>query len=148
MARAELDGVVLGLGADGLEQHRLGVLGGHARHALEGDDLFADGAGRALPSTSRARAPGRGACGRALEHLGALVELLVALDEAPLLRGELAAAGPGLFLGLATEAELLVLGLEDELLLAGASFGLDAACLGLGRLHPLRGPHAAGECAE
>ena len=80
-------------------------------------------------SSSRSRS--RSLRSRCSSISAALVELLVALDEAPLLRGQLAAACPGLFLGFATEAELLVLGLEDQLLLAGASFGLDAACLGL-----------------
>ena len=83
-----------------------------------------------------------------LEHVGALVELLVAREEAPLEVRELVALGAGLVLGLALQAELLVLRLEDELLLAGAGLGFDAAGLGLGRLHRLRGPQAAQQPAE
>ena len=65
-----------------------------------------------------------------LEHVAALVELLVALEEAALERRQLAAPGARLFLGLALEPELLVLGLEDQLLLAGPGLGLDPARLG------------------
>ena len=73
-----------------------------------------------------------------LEHVGALVELLVALEQASLERGQLVAAGTRLVLGLALHPELLVLRLEDQLLLAGACLGLDPACFGLGGLHRLR----------
>ena len=52
-----------------------------------------------------------------LEHVGPLVELLVALEEPALEVGELGPLGPGLVLRLALEADLLVLGLEDEVLL-------------------------------
>ena len=62
---AELDGVVLGLGANGLEQHRLGVLGGHARRRARGRRPARRWRGPGPPWTSRARARGRGACGRA-----------------------------------------------------------------------------------
>jgi hypothetical protein len=144
----ELDGVVLGLGANRLEQHRLGVLRGQPRHALQGDDLLRDRAGEVLLGLLEFAVAIEELAVASLEHLGALVELLVTLYEAAFLRGQLAAPRPGLFLGLATEAELFVLRLEDELLLAGAGFGLDATGLRLGRLHPLRCPHAAGECAE
>ena len=83
-----------------------------------------------------------------LEHVRALVELLVALEQAALQAGQLVAPGAGLVLGLALEAQLLVLRLEDELLLAGARLGLDAAGFGLRGLHRLRCPHAADEHAE
>ena len=56
---------------------------------------------------------------------------------------ELVAPGPGLVLGLALHAELLVLRLEDQLLLARSRLGLDPARLGLRSLHRLRGEHAA-----
>jgi hypothetical protein len=144
----ELDGVVLGLRADGLEEHRLGVFGGHPRHALERDDLLADRLGQLFLRLLELALAVQQLTVAALEHLGALVELLVPLHEAPLLRGQLAATGPRLFLGLAPETQLLVLGLEDQLFLAGTGLGLDAAGLGLGRLHALGCPHAAGERAE
>ena len=76
-----------------------------------------------LALACRARARGRELAVLLLEHVGALVELLVALEEAALEGGQLAASGAGLVLGLAAEPELLVLGLEDQLLLAGASVG-------------------------
>ena len=44
----DLDGVVLGLFADGLDEDVLGVVGRHVRHALEGGDLLAVGAGQFL----------------------------------------------------------------------------------------------------
>ena len=72
-----------------------------------------------------------------LEHVRALVELLVAGEQAALEAGELGALRSRLFLGLALHAELLVLRLEDELLLAGARLGLDAPGLGAGGLHRL-----------
>ena len=61
----ELDRVVLGLLADGLEEDRLGLLGGHAADSLEGGDLLLVGPGRAPRGLARARARGRSACGRA-----------------------------------------------------------------------------------
>ncbi len=84
-----------------------------------------------------------------LEHLAALIELLVALHEAPLLGGQLVPAGPGLLLRLTGEAELLVLGLEDEFLLAGPRFGLDAAALRPGRPSSSATPiRLRADCAE
>ena len=70
----------------------------------------------------------------------------VTLEEAALQVRELAATSASLFLRLAPEAELLVLRLEDQLLLAGAGLGLDAAGLRLGRLDRLRCPD--GTCGE
>src|SRR4029079_1793408 len=61
---------------------------------------------------------------------------------------QLGAACTGLFLGLALHAELLVLCLEDQFLLAGACLGLDPAGFGGRRLHRLRGPKAAHEKAN
>ena len=59
----ELDGVVLGLLADGLEEHALGVLGGHAADLLEGDDALLV---------------------ELLELVAALVELDLLLEELPI----------------------------------------------------------------
>ena len=144
----ELDGVVLGLLADRLEQDRLGVLGRHARDALEGGDLLLLGAGEVLAGLVELALALEELAVALLEHVGALVELLVALQQASLEAGELGALGAGLVLGLALHAQLLVLRLEDELLLAGARLGLDAAGLGCRGLHRLRGPDAAREHAE
>ena len=83
-----------------------------------------------------------------LEHVGALVDLLVALEEAPLEVAELLALAAGLFLGLALQAELLVLGLEDQVLLLGPRPLHDQGRLLLGILDRLARPHAAGQKAE
>ena len=135
---SELDGVVLGLGADGLEQHRLGVLGGQTRYALERDDLLLSGASEVLLGL--------------VELALALEELAVALPRASRLRWSSCSsrwtrrrscAASSLRRARASSSasrpqpELLVLRLEDQLLLAGAGLGLDAAGFGLRRLHPL-----------
>ena len=83
-----------------------------------------------------------------LEHVGALIELLVALEQTGLEPGELGPSRPGLLLGLPLQAQLLVLGLEDELLLACPGLGLDAASLGSGRLHRLGCPQTPDEDAD
>ncbi len=144
----DLDGVVLGLLADRLEEHALGVLGGHARHALEGGDLLLLGAGEVLAGLVELALAIEELAIALLEHVGALVELLVTGEQAALEAGELVALGAGLVLGLALHAELLVLRLEDELLLARTGLGFDAARLGLGGLHRLGCPQAPHEHAE
>ncbi len=60
----ELDGVVLGLLADGVEEDRLGVLAGQAADPLERLDLLLVGAGDVLAGLVDARARGRSAFGR------------------------------------------------------------------------------------
>ena len=126
----DLDRVVLGLLADGLDEDVLGVLGRHVRDALEGGDLLAVGPGEVLAGLVELALAVEELAVALLEHVGALVELLVALEEAALEAGQLGASGAGLFLGLALHAELLVLRLEDQLLLAGAGLGLDPARFG------------------
>ena len=144
----ELDRVVLGLLADRLEEERLGVLGRHAADPLERRDLLLVGLRDGLPGGLELALAVEELAVALLEHVGPLVELLVALEEPALERRELVALRPGLVLRLALEAQLLVLRLEDQLLLAGARLGLDPAPLGLGRLHRLRGPVAAGKHAN
>ncbi len=144
----ELDRVVLGLFADGLEERALRVVRGHPGHALERLDLLLVGGGQVLAGLVELALAVEELAIALLEHVGALVELLVAGEQAALERRELVALGPRLVLGLALHPELLVLRLEDELLLAGAGLGLDAPGLGLGRLHRLRGPQAAQQHAE
>ena len=126
----------------------LGLLGRHARDALEGGDLFAVGPGEVLAGLVELALAVEELAVALLEHVAALVELLVALEQAALEAGQLGAPGARLFLGLALHAQLLVLGLEDQLLLAGACLGLDPARFGGRRLHRLRCPHAAQEDAE
>ena len=145
----ELDGVVLGLGADGLEEHGLGVLGSHARHALERHDLLLGRAGKVFL--------------RLVELALAVEELAVALLEHLRRAGRAARraatrrrswAVSSLRRARASssasraEAQLLVLRLEDQFLLAGAGLGLDAAGFRLGGLHALRCPHAPDQSAE
>ena len=83
-----------------------------------------------------------------LEHVGALVELLVALQQAALERGQLGALGARLVLGLPLQADLLVLGLEDEVLLLGLGLGDDAAGLVLRGLDRLAAPVATDDVAQ
>ena len=144
----QLDRVVLGLLAHGLEQEALGIVGGHARDALEGVDLLLVGLGEILAGMIDLALALEQLAVALLEHVGALVELLVALEQPPFERGKLAAPCACLVLGLALEAELLVLRLEDQFLLAGARLGLDAAAFGRCGLHRLRRPEAAQENAE
>ena len=114
----------------------------HAGHALERRDLLLLGPGEVLAGLVELAVALEELAIALLEHVGALVELLVAGEQAALEAGELVALGASLVLGLALEAELLVLRLEDELLLARAGLGLDAARLRLRGLHRLRGPQA------
>ena len=82
----DLDGVVLGLLADGLDQDALGVLGGHVGDPLERDDLLAVGAGEVLAGLVELALAVEQLAIALLEHVGALVELLVTLEE-PASRG-------------------------------------------------------------
>ena len=145
----ELDRVVLGLLADGLEEERLGVLGRHAADPLERRDLLLVGLrdgppGPASSSRSRSRSL-RSRCSSMSVRWSSCSSRWRSRRSSV---DELVALRPGLVLRLALEAELLVLRLEDQLLLAGARLGLDPARLGLGRLHRLRGPVAAGKHAN
>ena len=80
-----------------------------------------------------------------LEHVRALVELLVAGVQPPLVVRELGAPLAGVVLRLALEADLLFLGLEDQVLLLGSSVGDDARGLLGGGLDRLVRPLAAGD---
>ena len=143
----ELDGVVLGLLADGLEEHALGVLGGHAADALEGDDPLLVELLQLVAALVELDLLLEELPVALLEHVRALVELLVAGVQPALQVGQLGAPLAGVVLRLALEADLLFLGLEDQVLLLGARVGDDAGGL-LGRgLDRLVGPLAArGEC--
>ena len=136
---------MLGLLADGLDEDALGVVGGHVGDPFEGDDLLAVRTGQLLAGLVELALAVEELAIALLEHVGALVELFVAGQEPALEGGQLATAGPGFFLGLALHPQLLVLGLEDQFLLPGPGFGLDAAGLGRGGLHRLRCPEAAQE---
>ena len=126
----------------------LGVLGRHVGDPLERDDLLGMGAGEVLAGLVELTFPFQQLAIALLEHVGPLVELLVALEEPALEAGQLRPPGPSLLFGLALHPQLLVLGLEDELLLASAGLGFDPTCFGGRRLHRLRGPQAAQQYAN
>ena len=85
----ELDGVVLGLLADGLEEDALRLIGGDAADPLERRDLLLVGAGEVLARLVEVALAIEQLPIALLEHVGPLVELLVALEEPALERGEL-----------------------------------------------------------
>ena len=141
----ELDGVVLGLLADGLEQDPLGVLGGQAGHLLQGGDALLVQAAELLALVLEVALAVVDLAALLLEHVRALVQLLVAREEAPLQVLQLRALGARLVLGLALQAQLLVLGLEDHVLLLRPGLGDDARGLVLGGLDALARQRAAGD---
>jgi hypothetical protein len=145
---AELHRVVFGLFAHGLEQEPLGIVRGQARRRARGRRPAPGGPGRAPRGAIGLALAFEQLAGTLLEHVGALVELFVTLEQPPFERGKLAASCSCLFLGLALEAQLLVLGLEDQFLLARTCLGLDAAAFGRCGLHRLGCPDAAQENAE
>ena len=90
----EAHGVVLGLLAHLLDEDRLGLLRREAADALERLDLLAPGSWPARCAGSSSSCSRQEQLAIALlEHVGALVELLVALEEAPLEVGEVVALG-------------------------------------------------------
>ena len=125
----ELHRVVLGLLADGLEEHRLGVLGGHAADLLEGHDPLLVELAELLAALVELDLLLEELAIALLEHVRALVELLVAGVQPALLVGQLAAPLAGFLLGLPLEADLLFLGLEDQVLLLGSGVGDDPSGL-------------------
>ena len=136
----ELDGVAFGLLADRLEEHPLGVLGREAADRLEGRDPLLVELLQLLAALVELDLLLEELAVPLLEHVGALVELLVAGMEAPLQVGELSAPRAGVLLGLALEADLLLLGLEDQVLLLGPGIRDDASGLLVGNLELLAGP--------
>ena len=126
----------------------LGVLGRHARDAFERGDLLRVGARELVARLVELALAIQQLPVALLEHVRALVELLVALEEPSLEAGQLAAPGARLFLGFTLETKLLVLRLEDQLLLAGPRLGLDPARLGGRGLDRLRRPDAPHQGAE
>ena len=78
----------------------------------------------------------------------ALVELLVSLQKPALEAGQVGALGAALVVELALHPDLLVLGLEDQLLLLGARLRDDPGRLVAGGLDRLVGDDAAQEESE
>ena len=141
----ELDRVVLGLLADRLEEHPLGVLGGQAADLLEGRDALLVELLQLLAAPVELDLLLEELAIALLEHVGALVELLVAGVEPALEVRELAATLAGVVLGLALEADLLLLGLEDQVLLLGPGVRDDAGSLLVRDLELLAGKAVPGE---
>ena len=83
-----------------------------------------------------------------LDHVGALVDLLVALEQPSLEVAQLAALRAGLVFCFALKAQLLVLGLEDQVLLLRPRALDDQGGLLLGLLDPLAREDAAAEETE
>ena len=144
----ELDRVVLGLLADGLDQDGLGILGRQAGDAFERGDLLRMRPCELVAGLVQLALALQQLPIALLEHVGPLVELLVTLEEPALEAGQLASAGSRLFLRFALQPELLVLRLEDQLLLAGPRLRFDPTRLGGGGLDRLGGPDAPDQCAE
>ena len=142
---------------DGLEEHRLRVLGGQAADLLESRHALRLELAEVLALALEVELALEELPVPLLEHVGPLVQLLVAGDQAALLRRELIAARARLVLRLTLEADLLFLGLQDQVLLLGPRIREDPAGLFLGDLDRLvREPaathepqgHANGETAD
>ena len=134
----EAHGIMLGLLADLLHEHGLGLLGRQAADPLEGLHLLAAGGRQLGPLRLELLLADEQLAVALLEHVRALVELLVTGQEAPLEGGQVVALDATLLVELTMEADLLLLGLEDELLLLGARLGHDALGLLVGSLDGLR----------
>src|SRR5262249_49734397 len=127
---------------------RLRVLGRQAADLLEGRDALRLELAEVLALALEVELALEELAVALLEHVGALVQLLVAGDEAALLGGHLVASRAGLFLGLALEPDLLFLGLEDQVLLLGSGVRDDPAGFLLGNLDRLARPPAAAHEAH
>ena len=141
----ELHRIALGLLADGLEQDPLGVLGGQAADLLQRGDALLVELLESLAALVELDLLLEELPVSLLEHVGALVELLVAGVEPALEVRELAAPLAGVVLGLTLEADLLFLGLEDQVLLLGPSIRHDARGLLVSDLELLAGEPVPGE---
>ena len=146
LARLVLDrpgdahGVLLGFSANLLNEDLLGLVLRHLADPLERLDLLLARTAQlflGLIDLALARDQLPVAL---LEHVAALVELLIALQQAAFEAAHLLALGARLVFGLARQADLLVLGLEDQLLLLRACLGQDPARLVLRSADRLRCP--------
>ena len=139
---------MLGFLADRLEEDALRVLGRHAAHALEGDDALLVELLELVATPVELDLLLEQLPIALFEHVRPLVELLVPGVQPALEVGELAAPLAGVILGLALEADLLFLGLEDQVLLLGPRIRDDAGGLLGGGLDRLVRPLAAGRKAK
>ena len=133
---------MLGLLADLLDEDGLGLVRRQAADPLERLHLLAAGAGELGALGLQLLLADEQLAVALLEHVRALVELLIAGQEAALEAGQVVALGATFLIELAMEADLLLLGLEDELLLLGTRLGHDALGLLVGSLDGLRGDEA------
>ncbi len=138
-------GIVLGLIADLLQERGLGLLRGHLAHPLECDDLLLAGPTQLLALGLQLLLLDQQLPVALLEHVRALVELLVALEQSVLEVAQIGALGATLVLQLPLHPDLFLLGLEDEILLLGTCLRDDATGLVLGGLDGLVRDHAPGE---
>ena len=136
---------MLRLLADLLQEHGLGLVHAHLADALQGREVLQAGLGELLPLAFELLLLDHQLAVALLEHVRALVELLVALEQAALEVGEVGALGAALLVELALHPHLLVLGLEDQLLLLRTCLGDDPACLLIGSLDRLVGDDAASD---
>ena len=139
----EANRVVLGVDAHLLEEDLLRLVLRHLGDSLERGDLLGTSAGELFLGLIELSFAGDQLAVALLEHVGALVQLLVALEQALLEAGKLGASRSGVIFGFASESDLLVLGLEDQLFLLSAGLGDDARRLVLRCTDRLRRQHRA-----
>ena len=140
--------VVLGVLADGFEEDLLGRFCREATDSFERDHLFLVGSGNFFTGVLDLALTIEQLAVLLLEHVGALVELLIALEEPALEVAELRALAAGVIFGFALEPELFILGLEDDAFLLFAGLCDDASRLLLGSLDRLRSHHRPRDHAE
>jgi hypothetical protein len=137
------DCVALGVVTDGFEELRLGLCGAHPADSLERSHVLKLSLGELLTSRFQLPFAVQKLAIALFEHVGSQIELLVASQQATLKGGQFGAFGAGFVLGLALEPQLLVLGLEYQLFLLGASLRDDPAGFVLGAPDGLIGDLAA-----
>ena len=121
----------------------LGLLGRQAADALEGLHLFVPDARELVALLVELLITDEQLAIALLEHVRALVELLVALQQAAFEVLQVDALGAALLVDLTLDPDLLLLGLEDQVLLLGSRLGDDAFGLLVGGLDRLVGDEAA-----
>ena len=137
------NGIVFGFVTHLLQERRLRLVDGHLADSLQGDDLLLACPTKFLPLGLELLLLDQQLPIAFLEHVRALIELLVTLQQPMFQVAKVGALGATLFLQLALEPDLLLLGLQDEVLLLGARLRDDAAGLVLGSLDGLVGDDTA-----
>ena len=145
---SEADGIVLGFLTHGFEQETLRVGSAQPADTLKGGHLVLGRPGKLLARLVKFAFALDELAIALLDHVGALVDLLVALEEAALEVVELTPLRASFVLSFTLQAQLLVLGLEDQVLLLGSGSLDDQGSLLLGLLDPPARPDAPAEEAE